>query len=256
MMIDKLKTNRGISMAEFLESLKQKPIYELVETDPDMESYPANSIRPHPSLKKDKGIVNIEGVDIPIITWGGDYEDYSNKVIDSFTIWNNDLDFWEVAANFKMEDVAPIVSAFNSIARTAHRYELELKTLVLDGEKRMLLVYNDNRRNPIKIYGTGPSTMTKVQAESDTPTYHLLNSLFNSDSIYIDEKHLAHPESGYIYIENGKMTVQPLRFKDDKLIYKGDDKTDTFFTPYVLEKEISNFFISALEAKGFYLDLN
>jgi hypothetical protein len=92
--------------------------------------------------------------------------------------------------------------------------------------------------------------MTKEQEESQTSFFHALDK----NSYYIDDKHIDHPETGYIYIEDGKMMVQPLWFKEDKIIMDGEDVTEWFFEPFEISGDTASFIISLLKENGYSFD--
>ena len=243
------------------EFIDDNPVMKDIIKDPYYSEYfeglkaPEHEIGPMPtlpSLDDDKGTIKIDGKEVPLVTWGSGYEDYSGYVVNSDRVWGNETYAPEMMASFKMEDDltagGSIVSGINSVLGAVHHIEVEIRTLNINGEECTLLAYYDARVNPADIYGTGYSMMTKAQAESKTPTSYIdLDTYF-----YFDEKH-QNSEAGYIYMEDGKMMFKRLRYEDDKIVVDGKDVTSSFFEPFEIPESTAALIEEILNEKNYDL---
>lgn len=204
-----------------------------------------------------QGSINIDGNEVPIVNWSP-YNDRSyEQVGEVITIRDNDFDVWEAIANFNMKKgigaVGSITSGVNSILETANHIEIGVKLVEdVDGEKKAVITYYDDRIDPVKIFGVGHSNMTKEQRNSDVSTFHLLQG----NSYYIDGKHMDQKETGYLYVnEDGNIVCQPVSFAGDKVTIRGRDITSEFFQPFVLPEENADFICAMLESHGLSIDI-
>jgi hypothetical protein len=224
-----------------------------------------------PPLEEAKGTAFINGNMLPVVTWEEGYEEMTDKVKETVSISADILDPWKMISNMgtvgekdssvteKYTSPQGGVSAgmaglgiVGSMLNTNRHFDLEVKTLGIEGKDSAVIEYNDNWNNVLNIFGTGPSSMTKKQAASETST----DFLVDNDYQYIDEKHQENPVTGYLYVQDGKVMVQPIIYPKDKIVRDGNDITYRYFHSYEVDKGAVKLIDKKLKEKGIDLGID
>ena len=205
-------------------------------------------------LDQERGTVNINGKDIPIVTGWTNYQDFSDVTNETISLSFDKRNFWEMISQLKVSgendpaetekyntgqaaaaSAAAVISAAQSMIDTKRHFDIKVNTVDIDGEERAVIEYTDSFLDVNNIFGAGYSTLTKKQ---DADKYGATAGFaLDSDDQYIDEQHEDIRMTGYLYVENGRVMVKPVYFLFDKVVRDGEDITKSFFQPFYLDKD-------------------
>ena len=270
---NKLKMELGVSkFIEYLWNLEEK---DEKNTDGPYFEKGGPMFTATPSiLNQNNGVAEINGKDIPIaVSNYGGYEDFSGITKDEVSLSFDRRNFWEMISQMKVDgerdetkttkynsgqvavaSTAAVVSAAQSMIDTKRHFDIDIKTVNIAGEERVVIEYTDSYPDLIRIFGAGKSTMTKQQANDGS--FDGLYYMLDGDYQNIDEKRLNDRVTGNIYVENGRMMVKPFRFMGDQIVRDNQDITTFFFQSFYLDKNAVLLIDTKLKEQGIDLGIN
>ena len=222
---------------------------------------------------KDKGTVGIDGNEIPVITTWSNYKDFSDVTKETISLSFDRRNFWEMISQFKVSgekdstktekynsdqkissSAAAVISAAQSMINTKRHFDINVHTVESGGKECAVIEYYDSYLDVNNIFGTGYSTLTKKQNSSQfgaTTGYAL-----DGDEYNIDEQHEDIRLTGYLYVNNGRVMVQPVYFLKDKIVDDNKDITNYFFQSFYLDKNAVLLIDAKLKQQGVDLGID